>query len=263
TAPERTEDLIVVSFWTIVSIYGWITNTIVMISILTTVDLRKSSCEQAREFARVQIITNYLRLLCIAFPLGYSTFFTLKRTISLASSCLACGAGAATVNLLPCCRAYTDPVTYTTVYPEDSWFTEYDLSLVLTFCTCSVFVYVLILHFIRRHARKLKHSALSPIDKSRASNRRTEIILTIQCAVICGFNIGASTSWDIVPMISDTKMTFIVLNSLFLLNNCTSSTVHLLTNSRLRAEVGRSLRFNASDSSFFTKIVARRNPNSS
>lgn len=76
-----------------------------------------------------------------------------------------------------------------------SRFTEYDLSLVLTFCTCSVFVYVLILHFIRRHARKvrrawevlirglvsqLKHSALSPIDKSRASNRRTEIILTIQ-----------------------------------------------------------------------------------
>lgn len=43
TAPERAEDLIVLSFWTIVSLYGGITNMIVMISILTTVDLKKRS----------------------------------------------------------------------------------------------------------------------------------------------------------------------------------------------------------------------------
>ncbi|GMS94574.1 hypothetical protein PENTCL1PPCAC_16749, partial [Pristionchus entomophagus] len=86
-------------------------------------------------------------------------------------------------------------------------------------------------------------NVLSTLENNRTNNRRTEIILTIQCAVICGFNIAASACWDVVPFFSDTKITFVILNSLFLLNNCTSSTVHLLTNSRLREGARRGFGF--------------------
>lgn len=49
SAPERRGDLVVVFSWSILSLYGWISNAIVIVSILTNTDLRKRSWYDLRK----------------------------------------------------------------------------------------------------------------------------------------------------------------------------------------------------------------------